>query len=340
MPRLSSRGAHRADLRHARQPASSWVRSRWASTASVSCWPWRSWSWSASPRPGARGFDPGLVTSAIVVVAIFALVGARLYHVIDEWQIYADDPIRAVLPPYAGLGLYGGIIGAAVGIWVFLRGKSIPLGRARSMSSYRARCSRRVSRAGATSSTRSCTDRRPTCPGASPSTVRTASPSTPARLYPAETHRLPPAVPVRVDPHHHRRRHRTGPRAALQPSLLRDGDLASFWMIWYGGVRLILEFFRDGWNWTILGIPTAMLIGVVLITAGWARCCGAIGGRARQQPGSVAPGPRLSLARVEGVSWTGPRSLWPLRTRKSSRPLPSWSMAKASSPLPLSRPAG
>ena len=28
------------------------------------------------------------------------------------------------------------------------------------------------------------------------------------------------------------------------------------------------RFFRDGWNWTILGIPTAMLVGLVLIVAG------------------------------------------------------------------------
>ena len=42
---------------------------------------------------------------------------------------------------------------------------------------------------------------------------------------------------------------------------LLDGDLASFWMVWYGGVRLLLESFRDGWNWTFLGVPTAMLIG-------------------------------------------------------------------------------
>ena len=35
-----------------------------------------------------------------------------------------------MLPPYSGLGLYGGIIGAAIGIWVFLRGKDIPIGRA------------------------------------------------------------------------------------------------------------------------------------------------------------------------------------------------------------------
>ena len=42
-------------------------------------------------------------------------------------------------------------------------------------------------------------------------------------------------------------------------------------MIWYGGTRLLLETFRSGWNWTILGMPTAMLVGAALIVAG----CGA-----------------------------------------------------------------
>ena len=77
-----------------------------------------------------KGIDPGLVSSAIIVVAVFAIIGARLYHVIDDWHLYADDPLRAVLPPYSGLGLYGGILGAMVGIWVFLRGRDIPFWRA------------------------------------------------------------------------------------------------------------------------------------------------------------------------------------------------------------------
>src|SRR5688572_9563703 len=77
-----------------------------------------------------KGEDPGLVTGAIVIVAICALVGARLYHVIDDWDVYSADPIRALLPPYAGLGLYGGVLGAVVGIAIFVRGRSISLARA------------------------------------------------------------------------------------------------------------------------------------------------------------------------------------------------------------------
>jgi len=65
-----------------------------------------------------KGLDPGLVTSAIIVVAVCAIIGARLYHVIDDWHLYADDPLRAVLPPYSGLGLYGGILGAMIGAFL------------------------------------------------------------------------------------------------------------------------------------------------------------------------------------------------------------------------------
>ena len=49
---------------------------------------------------------------------------------------------------------------------------------------------------------------------------------------------------------------------------LRSGDLASFWMVWYGGGRLALESLRQGWDWTVLGIPTAMLIGGALVLVG------------------------------------------------------------------------
>jgi phosphatidylglycerol:prolipoprotein diacylglycerol transferase len=66
---------------------------------------------------------------------------------------------------------------------------------------------------------------------------------------------------------------------------LLDGDLASFWMIWYGGVRLLLEFFRDGWNWTLWGIPVAMLIGTLLIAVG----SGTIVWRHRRRPSAPEP---------------------------------------------------
>jgi prolipoprotein diacylglyceryltransferase len=50
---------------------------------------------------------------------------------------------------------------------------------------------------------------------------------------------------------------------------LRDGDLASFWLIWYGSIRFMLETFRFDYDWKLLGImPTAMAIGVFAVAIG------------------------------------------------------------------------
>jgi hypothetical protein len=52
---------------------------------------------------------------------------------------------------------------------------------------------------------------------------------------------------------------------------LQPGDLAAFWGIWYGMTRFLLEFFREGWNWTLGGIPTAQIVslGFILVGVVW-----------------------------------------------------------------------
>ena len=213
-----------------------------------------------------KGSDPALVTSAVVVVAIFALVGARLYHVVGEWQSYADDPLRAILPPYAGLGLYGGIIGAAVGIWVFLRGKAIPLPRALDIVVPGTLFAQGIARWGNFFNQELYGPPTDLLWGIAIDCAHRIA-QVPCSVYPAATTGFHPLFfyesVLTI----------TGGFVALLLSRrfgahLRDGDLASFWMIWYGGVRLVLETFREGWNWTVVGIPTAMLIGVALIVIG------------------------------------------------------------------------
>ena len=65
-----------------------------------------------------RGLDVGLMVNGFIVIAFAALVGGRLYHVIDQWDArYRNDLLAIVLPPYSGLGVYGGIAtGFIVGI--------------------------------------------------------------------------------------------------------------------------------------------------------------------------------------------------------------------------------
>ena len=215
-----------------------------------------------------KGLDPGLVTSAIIVVAVFALAGARLYHVIDEWDRYAADPLQAILPPYSGLGLYGGIFGAAIGIWVFVRGKDIPLGRALDVVVPGTLFAQGIARWGNFFNQELYGPPTDLPWGITIDCLHRVT-QYPCERYPEATTGFHPLFlyesVLTI----------AGGVIALVlarrfADRLLDGDLASFWMVWYGGVRLLLEMFREGWNWTVLGVPTAMLIGAMLIAAGLA----------------------------------------------------------------------
>jgi phosphatidylglycerol:prolipoprotein diacylglycerol transferase len=72
----------------------------------------------------ARRFrqNPAILGNGLIIVAVAALIGGRLYHVIDQWQnLYAADPIKVFLPPYAGLGIFGGLITGGIAVVALTR---------------------------------------------------------------------------------------------------------------------------------------------------------------------------------------------------------------------------
>jgi phosphatidylglycerol:prolipoprotein diacylglycerol transferase len=214
-----------------------------------------------------RGYDPGLVTGAILPVAICALIGARLYHVIDMWAHYSDHLAQIVLPPYSGLGLYGGIAGAIVGIAIHCRRHHFPLLTALDVVVPGTLFAQAIARWGNFFNqelygpptdlpwgiTIDCAHRIEPYP-CGDTWPETTTGFHPLFLYESIWNALGGAIALWLS---HRR-----------ASVLRPGDLASFWMVWYGGGRLVLETFRAGWEWTIVGVPTAMLIGALLVTVG------------------------------------------------------------------------
>lgn len=79
--------------------------------------------WLARKRWEARGGNPDDITTIALWAVPAGLIGARLYHVITDWQRYfPDDPLGAFAIWQGGLGIPGGIAGGvAVGIVVARR---------------------------------------------------------------------------------------------------------------------------------------------------------------------------------------------------------------------------
>ena len=64
----------------------------------------------------------------VLWVTPFAIVCARAYYCIFSWADYADNPISVLYIWNGGLAIYGGVLGAAVGVLVFCRIKKIKIG--------------------------------------------------------------------------------------------------------------------------------------------------------------------------------------------------------------------
>src|SRR3990167_3830305 len=51
----------------------------------------------------------------LLIPLIFALVGARLYHVLDYWSLYNQNLISIFYITNGGLGIWGALLGTILG---------------------------------------------------------------------------------------------------------------------------------------------------------------------------------------------------------------------------------
>ena len=67
------------------------------------------------------GYDFDLVTDAILYAVPLAIICARIYYVVFQWENYRDNPISALYIWEGGIAIYGGVIGAVLGLLLFSR---------------------------------------------------------------------------------------------------------------------------------------------------------------------------------------------------------------------------
>jgi phosphatidylglycerol:prolipoprotein diacylglycerol transferase len=72
------------------------------------------------------GKDPEAIWDMLMVVVILAIIGARIYHVFSQpsdgllgWNYYKENPLEALYIWNGGLGIYGAMVGGALGVILF-----------------------------------------------------------------------------------------------------------------------------------------------------------------------------------------------------------------------------
>ena len=81
----------------------------------------------ASRRSKEFGIKEDTLLDGVLWVTPFAILCARAYYCIFTWESYAANPISVLDIRSGGLAIYGGVIGAAVGLTVFCRRRKISL---------------------------------------------------------------------------------------------------------------------------------------------------------------------------------------------------------------------
>lgn len=207
-----------------------------------------------------------LLPNAMIVVAIAALIGGRLYHVIDQWQLYKDDLLRIVLPPYAGLGVYGGIIVGTLAAYLYIRWKHQPFLSWADAVAPGLFAMQAVARWGNFFNQElygaptnlpwgiaiQCQYRTQgyACPPGSDPLATLGQFFQPLFLYESLSGVLGAIALVWLARRFARR--------------LRAGDLLLVFFIWYGTVRFVLESLKAD-NWTFFGVPVAQIIAGITV---------------------------------------------------------------------------
>ena len=78
-------------------------------------------------RSDQFGLKEDDVLDGVLWITPFAIICARIYYCVFSWQEFAADPISVLYIWNGGIAIYGGVLGAVLGMAVFCRIKKIKL---------------------------------------------------------------------------------------------------------------------------------------------------------------------------------------------------------------------
>lgn len=208
------------------------------------------------------GQDPNIVGNGMILVAIAALIGGRAYHVIDQWALYQDDLAKIVLPPYSGLGVYGGLATGLLTVILYTRWKKLPFWTWADIIAPALFVMQAIGRLG-NFFNQELYGTPTTLPWGIAIECQHRIVAYPCTTYPFETTFFQPLFLYEA---------LSGLIGAVTllwigrrfRDRLRPGDLLILFFVWYASVRFLLEPLRSD-NWVLGDIPTAQLASLVFI---------------------------------------------------------------------------
>jgi phosphatidylglycerol---prolipoprotein diacylglyceryl transferase len=75
----------------------------------------------ASKLSSRNGHDPEIAWNLLIICLIMGVIGARIYHVVSSWSYYSAHPSEIIGLQMSGFGIYGAVLGGALGLWGFTR---------------------------------------------------------------------------------------------------------------------------------------------------------------------------------------------------------------------------
>jgi phosphatidylglycerol:prolipoprotein diacylglycerol transferase len=207
-----------------------------------------------------RGEDPDKGWSMLVPVLILAVIGARAYHVIHQWDYYVANPTLIPQVWLGGLAITGAVVGGMLGVWLYTRRAGLSTLRWFDIFASAMLLGQAIGRLGNFANQELY---------GPPTTLPWGIPIDAAHRvgewmdltkYPVDTTRFVPLFAYEAI------LNLIGLGLILWISRrfahrLYDGDILLLYLMWYGVVRTYLETYRTQ-NWIIAGVPTAIWIGI------------------------------------------------------------------------------
>jgi phosphatidylglycerol:prolipoprotein diacylglycerol transferase len=210
-----------------------------------------------------RGEDPEHGWSMLLPVLVLAVIGARLYHVIHMWGYYSQNLGQIPQIWTGGLGIPGAVAGGAVAIVWYTRRHQLSTARWLDIFAPALLLGQAIGRLG-NFVNQELYGPPTTLPWGIPIDAAHRVPEwSNLTFYPVETTRFVPLFAYEA------LLNLVGLVLILWIARrfaprLYDGDVLLMYLVWYGAVRSYLETFRVQ-NWIILGVPTAIWLGVLSI---------------------------------------------------------------------------